>query len=231
MRDTVRRMRWRKLYRLMHKITYNENIYFTAAYKMRQLGRLLSAPGATASHTKRMADKIRKEMFAIIYESPGYELTMYNYDITDKKWQYEMAAGITCDLHERMSKTPAMRSALRRVKILTNQEPHYQKRKEEDMPFGNYCSGSKTVGFSRRGLSQDMAGIMKTIAHEYTHVLQESYSTEMPSSLIQFTRNHRIANRLTPYRKRIKEIEAHAVGQNIRKDFEQLYEIYASGRE
>ncbi len=210
---------WRAEYRIIHRMRDQYDMSgIPAAWNILKLG-LLAYPHG--KRFERNVSKIRRNMFDAIIDN-GDELTVWNFHLATIEQKMEFVANTLMTMHTNIStQEPDIRPALKNVE---KRVP--SRRQKRRKTLGLYNGRSGTIGMTELGLSQELCRMANTMAHEYTHALQQVKHSALPAVVLNFIHLHPLGYILTPYSLRPKEIEARLLGRQIGQNFEDEFNEY-----
>jgi len=210
---------WRAEYRIVHRMRDQYDMSeIPAAWNLIKLG-LLAYPHG--KRFKRNANKIRKNMFDAIIDNND-ELLIWNFHLATLEERMEFAQNTLMTMHNKISaKEPDIRPALKRV----TKQPMSRKQKRQKL-LGMYYGRSGKIAMTELGLSRELCAMADTMAHEYTHALQNVLRSALPTDVMKFINRHPRGYKWTPYLLRPDETEAWAAGNRVGKNFEDKFDKY-----
>lgn len=185
-----------------------------AAKNLHGIGILAKASGLNA---RRLAHDLRGTMFETIYENNDSSIILH-YDDYDINEHMRFARRTLTVMHKKINSHGATQLNVNPIEMV------YPKAGQRIL--GVYRPRDNQIGLSARTLSSDLKTLIETMAHEYTHVLQESYDSSLSRPLLEFINRHPIANKTVPYKKQLIEKEARAVAGIVAQDFDKHFADY-----
>lgn len=213
MSDQIAGYKWRKLYRVMHRIYQpRTDSYFNIMRNMAALGRLAELKGRRVNN---FADAVAEYMFWAIYENRNEKL-VYSYNTLPLNERFEFIAKTWRTAHQNISADfPDVAPLIEYIQI-----------NNADDCYGSYHYPKRTIYMTPIGLERDINFVMGTVVHEYVHVLQHAHHTTLPPELLNPFHTHYWLKGAIKSRKRIHEKEAYFVGDKMSKNFYTKFGLY-----
>lgn len=214
-KEKRRQANWRRLYRIVHEMS--QDTYMSLIPAARNLHGIGILAQGTGLKTRRLAHDLRGVLFETIYENNDSSIILH-YDDYDINEHLQFARRTLIMMHNKINSNGATQLNVNPIEAI------YPRANQNIL--GAYRPHDNHIGLSARTLTSNLKTLIKTMSHEYTHVLQETYDSSLSRPLLEFVNRHPTANKTVPYRKKLIEKEARTVAEIVATDFDKQFADY-----